>query len=324
MEAIMQHLVLQPEFTNHCNFKCILCPQHIYKNGTQSGNTFDREKGFMSQELFDLFVINANKYAEAVLIGYFGEPLLHPRFNEFIESFPKQRNYTIGLYTNWSLFSKKNIEAIKMCDRIFISLDASYPELWNKLCPGGHVLDLDGNPCVNRYETICKKIEYWLNLSGHSCTQIVYVTSSYNEHDVKNFVKQWKPKLKYRDEILTKSVLSYGGVINDVHMRKNTCNIVNEKRFTVSWNGDCTPCNLDVNVGLHVGNLNEVKDIQTIIGSDKYKKRMENIKQHKGICSNCFDANNWTEHKIYNATSWPKKISSIMNKLSQFNTKLNQ
>ena len=296
----MNKLIMQPEFTNHCNFKCILCPHSYYKKET-SGNPFNRNKGYMNKELFNLFLENANKYAVRVLIGFMGEPLLHPMFNSFIKAFPSKRDYTLHLFTNWSLMTRKNIEALKMCDSVRISLDASYPELWDKLCPGYPVLDIEGNICSNRYNTITTKLDYWLGLPDHSPTQLIYVVSSLNKHDKENFVKKWTPKIKGSDQILTKSFLSYGGIVTDEggSVIDNPCNIVDGKRFTVAWNGDCTPCNLDVNIALNTGNLFVDVDVEKIIQSYKYKQVMETIKNREGICINCFDANNWTKHEIY-------------------------
>lgn len=295
----MRKLIMQPEFTNHCNFKCLMCPQSVYKKESEGGNLFNRKKGYMGMDLFDLFLENANKYARRVLIGFFGEPLLHPRFNEFIKAFPKERNYDIVLFTNWSLVTFKNLEALKLCDSVRISLDASYAELWNKLCPGRPVLDLIGNVCEDRYNAIITKLYYWLDLQDRPPTQIVYTVSAYNKHDKDNFIQKWQSEMKGKDQILTKAALSYGGVVLDETMFENPCNIISKERFTVAWNGDCTPCNLDVNIGLNVGNMLKIGDIRTIVRGDKYKQIMDTIKSRDSICTNCFDANNWTRHQIY-------------------------
>jgi MoaA/NifB/PqqE/SkfB family radical SAM enzyme len=253
----------------------------------------------MSDELFNLVLENAKKYAQSVQIGFFGEPLLHPKFENYIKSFPINRSYTLELNTNWSLVTKKNLDTLRHFDCVIISLDASYPALWEKLCPGAPVLDLNGVPCQDRYNTITDKIEYWLSLPGHAPTRITYVVSSINEHDKKNFVKKWRSKLGPHDHILTKSVLSYGGVMKDSHMKKNSCEVVSQYWFTIAWNGDCSPCNLDVNIELNGGNLLEVRDMKKITEGDKWKQITSKIRQKSGICSNCFDANNWTENKVY-------------------------
>lgn len=290
---------MQPEFTNHCNFRCSFCPHSVYRKKSDGGNKFNREKGYMSDELFKLVLENAEKYANAVTIGFFGEPLLHPRFEDYVKSFPANRCYSLDINTNWSLVTKENLDILKRFDCVRISLDASHPALWEKLCRGAPVLDLNGVPCRNRYNTIVEKIEWWLSLPDHVPTRLVYVVSSINEHDREKFVEKWRPKLGHQDHIATKSVISYGGVMKDSHMKKNSCNIKSQPCFTVAWNGDCSPCNLDVNIELKVGNLLEARDMKQIVEGDKWGQVMSKIRQKSGICSNCFDANNWTENRFY-------------------------
>lgn len=295
----MKKFVIHPEFTNHCNFRCIFCPHSVYRKKSEGGNEFNREKGYMSDELFDLVLENAAKYAKSVVLGFFGEPLLHPKFEGYVKSFPASRYYNLEINTNWSLVTKANLDTLKRFDCVRISLDASYSALWEKLCPGAPVLDSDGVPCRDRFSTITEKIEYWLGLPDHAPTRIVYVVSSINEHDREDFVRKWRPKLGPKDHIVTKSVLSYGGVMQDSHMKKNICRTESQHWFIVAWNGDCSPCNLDVNIGLNVGNLFEARDMGVILEGDRWKHIMYEIGQGSGICSNCFDANNWTENKVY-------------------------
>ena len=290
---------IQPEFTNHCNFRCRFCPHSVYRKESEGGNQFNRDKGYMSDELFNVVLENAGKYAKLVTIGFFGEPLLHPRFEDYVRSFPTNRRYSLDINTNWSLVTKENLDILKLFDCVRISLDAPTPALWEELCPGAPVSDLNGVPCQNRYDTIVDKIEYWLSLPDHAPTRLVYVVSSTNKYAKKNFVEKWRPKLGLRDHILTKSVISYGGVMKDSYMKCNSCNIESQPCFTVAWNGDCTPCNLDVNIELKVGNLLAVRDMKQIVEGERWREIMSTIRQKSGICSNCFDANNWTENKIY-------------------------
>jgi len=290
---------MQPEFTNHCNFKCRLCPHSTYRKPSAGGNRFDREKGYMSNEVFDLFLANAEKYATTVLIGFFGEQLLHPKFEEFVRVFPKRKPYELVLFSNWSLVTRKNMETLKLFDNVRISIDASNSDLWEQLCPSGAVLDLDGAPGKNRYETLVEKIEYWLGLPDHPLTRLKYVVSSVNEGDREVFLKEWLPKMGPNDGVAMKSVISYGGVMRDSYMQENPCTVYNEYRMTVAWNGDCSPCNLDVNMDLCVGNLIETRDIGKMVKQDRYKQVRDGMRRKAGICANCFDANNHTESMEY-------------------------
>lgn len=310
-EEKIKKLTLQPEFTNHCNFRCRFCPHSVYRQQSDGGNRFSREKGYMSNELFGLVLENAAKYAKRVQIGFFGEPLLHPKFEEYITSFPAGRRYSLDLNTNWSLVTRKTMDSLKHLDCVIISLDASYSDLYEELCPGGSVLDLDGTPCGDRHATLADKIDYWLRLPDHAPTRIVYVVSSVNEHDVKTFVDHWRPKLRSPDDcMLTKSVLSYGGVMRDSHMQENGCAIPSQGWFTVAWNGDCSPCNLDVNMELSVGNLLELRDVKAVVEGEKWRQVMTGVRQRSGICANCFDANNWTENRTYRGSAGKRDLTT--------------
>ena len=113
------------------------------------------------------------------------------------------------------------------------------------------------------------------------------------------FLKEWLPRVKPEDSIATKRVISYGGHMKDAYMRSYPCNIPNERRLTVAWNGDCSPCNLDVNMGLKIGNLMEIKDVKELLEKGEYRKVMKNIKKKKGVCKYCFDANNHIDNILY-------------------------
>jgi hypothetical protein len=213
------------------------------------------------------------------------------------------------------LITKEKLGALQCFDCVRISLDASYAALWEKLCPGGAILDLNGVPRQDRYDTITEKIEYWLSLPEHAPTRLVYVVSSINQHDRNKFVKEWHPKLGLRDHILTKSVLSYGGVMMDRHInKKGICNIKSQPCFTIAWNGDCSPCNLDVNMELNAGNLLELRDMKKIVEGDIWKEVMFGIRQKRGICANCFDANSYTESKKHYRKSNIRNLTAFTRK----------
>jgi len=288
-----------PELTNHCNFRCVYCPHSVYRKESAGGNRFDREKGYMSDELWRVVLWNAEKHASYLGLGFFGEPLLHPAFQRYVEMIPRERRYGLEVFTNWSLVTRENMEALKHCDCVRISLDASYADLWEQLCPGGAVLDLDGTPSKDRYGVLVRKIEYWLRQPDHPPTNLVCTVSSANERDIETLVAKWRPELGPRDFICAKTIISYGGIMRDEHMSRSPCDVMRWRDFLVAWNGDCTPCNLDVNIEWNVGNLAVARDIKRIVEGDKWSQVMSRIACKEGICVNCFDANNRTEDRFY-------------------------
>ena len=279
---------LNPELTNHCNYRCKFCPQSYYKKKSPLGNVYDRKKGFMSKDLWKIVLRNAEKYAKVLCLGFFGEPMLHSHFKTFVDMVPEKRNYKFELNTNFSLVSSKYFRTLGKFDNIKVSLDSDDPLTYRLLCKGPKELG-----------AIEDVLKVWLNLKGHSPTRIVHVVSSVNEKYVSRFIKKWKPLLGKEDHILTKSVLSYGGVIKDSYMVENRCKSLDQNWFIVGWNGVCSICNLDVNLELNVGTLSNKSTVEQILNSEQCQNVRRDIKSKLGICKNCFDANNWTKNKVY-------------------------
>ncbi len=287
-------LNLQIELTNQCNFRCRYCPHSLYgETLTPGGNRFTRPLGSMSPSLFKKATREAMCCAEHVSLGFFGEQLLHPRFSEFILSVPRERPFSLFLNTNWSLATEDMLDALRRFDVVRISLDAADKETWERLCPGGVVRDNRGIPGNGRYETLTEKIRWWLSLEDRPKTWIVCVRKQGNEGE-DEIVRMWKPLLRKGDCLVTKAMLTYGGVMRDPTMKPHACDVHQGGRFTVGWDGTCSPCNLDVNLELSVGNLN-TQSVEEIVSSERWTDVMEDIKARRGICANCFDAGNHSQ-----------------------------
>ncbi len=87
------------EITNLCNRNCRFCP------GTAS------KKGFLSQERFRSRIRKIRDYADVIHLHVLGEPLLHPEFSSFpglcaAESLP------VELTTNGTLLTPENCDAL--------------------------------------------------------------------------------------------------------------------------------------------------------------------------------------------------------------------
>jgi radical SAM protein with 4Fe4S-binding SPASM domain len=251
-----RRLRMAVELTNYCNFSCTYCPHSTRgRDAPPDVNRFDRPQGFMSDETFALCLENAHKYANSVSISFFGEQMLHPRFDDLIRTVPRQRPYRLITNTNGSLLTEENIETLKLFDIVRFSIDSTDAESFERLRPGGAILTIQGKRGANRYDTLADKID--------------------------------------------KSVLSYGGVMKDPYMTENPCTIPEDGRLIVAFNGDCTPCNLDVNVALGIGNIHETPDLRKMVSSRRSRAVMRGIRRNEGICRNCNDANNHQESLLY-------------------------
>ena len=59
------------EPTNHCNLRCIMCPNGAGK--------IEREKGYMDYALYAGIIDDIKDFASAVTLAVGGESLLHPK-----------------------------------------------------------------------------------------------------------------------------------------------------------------------------------------------------------------------------------------------------
>jgi radical SAM protein with 4Fe4S-binding SPASM domain len=254
----------------------------------------------MPRDLFDRFLQEAKTHAASVCIGFFGEQMLHKEFEEYVcQLAAHQKHYKTTLFTNWSMSTRQNMKALVRVSNVRISLDAPNSKVFDTMRPGSSILDLDGRPGTGtRYETMMDKLDYWLSLRTRPPTALIYIASSVNQHTTKQFVDKFRPRLRRTDTIVTKCPISYGGVTTDSLMSPNQCIIHRQNRLSVAWDGECTPCNLDVNIALSVGNLN-TDDMSTILKSTKMQDVLKQIVAKEGICANCFDSNNHTKTVQY-------------------------
>ena len=133
---------------------------------------------------------------------------------------------------------------------------------------------------------------------NHPKTYLVYVTTANNADKKKDFLDTWLQILSKNDGIITKTVITYGGLMSDDYMTPYSCDVLRKPRLVVAWNGDVSICNLDVNMQKTVGNILE-RDIAEIVDSRAYKYQIDVIKERRGICDGCFDANNHKHTTIH-------------------------
>jgi radical SAM protein with 4Fe4S-binding SPASM domain len=281
------------ELTNNCNFNCPICPHHDRK-------LHHRERGFISQEVFDRALGQCQRHASAVSIGFFGEQLLHPKYNEFILRM-KRRAFKLVVNTNISLCTRETFNAWigAGVNEVRLSLDAANPNVFNRCRPGA-VRDLNGRPVSKdqRLAAIHEKIKHWFSLPKHRPTRIVYVKSSFNKGEKRKFVRQWRPHLKGKDHLMLKQIVSYGGKIKNPYVLPHRCNVWEMKYMMIGWNGETSPCNLDVNLLLGLGNIMN-SSINKLYTSPKAKKLRKVTGCGRNIepCKTCIDSNNWSKNE---------------------------
>lgn len=253
------------EITNNCNLNCSFC----IKN--------NRQKKFMDINEFQIIL---NKIKDKTKFLYFhvsGEPLLHPKINEFI-NLAKEKDFDINITTNGYLI--KRIIDNKNIRQINISLH-SYDEKYNK--------SLD-----DYLKDIFEVIE---NLSNNTYFSLRFWANNENNSEIiKRLEKYFNKKIELRTgfEIIKNVFISmnkefiWPDLNNNYYNEIGTCYALKDHIGILS-NGDIIPCCLDANGIIKLGNIFNDK-IDDIIDSERYQKMLNGFKNNykcEELCKKC-------------------------------------
>ncbi len=123
--------VILMETTNHCNYRCQMCPQ---------GHGLVRNKGYMDFSLFKKVIdeVAATSYQPKIGFHIAGEPLLHPEIVEFVAYAAKQGLYTF-FHSNGALRTAELGMKLKEAglSEITFSFEGEDPERYEKIRVNG-------------------------------------------------------------------------------------------------------------------------------------------------------------------------------------------
>ncbi len=297
------------ELTNTCNFTCPICPQAYKADEQPGGSPYNRRQGMMSEPVFRRAVEECNRVAETVELGFFGEQTLHPKYVDYLRAM-KQRNFGLELNTNISFVTDEimDVWVESEVNLVRLSLDALTPEVFNRARPG-QVRDLQGKvvPEAQRLAALHEKVHRWLERPDHRPTRLVFVKSSWNEGEHDKFLEYWLPHMGPEDYVLMKRVLSYGGKITDPTAQPvDNCNVWEMRFLMVDWQGNLSPCNLDTNMDLKIGNIMDDSIEHAYFGPVADRMRgLTGCGKSITPCSTCKDGNNWSENEIHRQETSP-------------------
>jgi radical SAM protein with 4Fe4S-binding SPASM domain len=293
-----KRLIVGMEFTNACNFRCPICPQsYRYQKSPQpAGAIYDRTIGNITNVMFTRIIAECERVAKTVELNFFGEQTLHPRYKHFMKILGQRENFSLVTNTNMSLMDESIMDAWidAKFNQVRLSIDAIDSEVFDIARPG-KVKDLHGRSVKkDRLAAIHEKMHLWFSKPAHCPTRLVFVESQYNEGQSQRFIDFWKSKLGPKDELIVKPVLSYGGKIKDPSIGEGRCNVWDLKMCQLDWQGNVSPCNLDVNMDLSMGNV-----MQDSLANIYYSEQAQTLQQRTGCgnniqpCKTCTDSNFW-------------------------------
>ena len=307
--ADSERLAVSIELTNVCNFRCPICPVSFRKDkaAQPAGAPYDRPYGYMEDAVFERAVDECRRTARTVNFSFFGEQTLHPHYARLMRTLRGQP-FARDLNTNMGMVTPEIMQAWidAEFDLVRISLDAITPEVFNSARPG-RVIGFDGRPVAeaDRMAVVNEKVRRWLAMPGRRPTQLVFVKSQHNDaRELAAFVDHWRPFLTRGDRILAKRILSYGGKIADPNVVAHRCNVWEVRYLMIDWQGNASPCNLDTNMDLRLGNIMEhsVEELYWGERADGLRLRTGCLKD-LSPCRTCSDGNNWESSQVWEPAS---------------------
>ena len=280
VESFPNMIHIEP--TNHCNLKCIMCPQPT---------EMKRVKGLMKIDLFRSIIDELKSTpAEFVYLHQFGESLLHKQIYEMID-YAEEAGIKVGLSTNASLLNSKNSQKLLNTKLSFmiLSLDGGTQELYNKYRPGDSWQNVKNN--------VFTFLDLRKNKKGHKPHVICQTISMKgNENSLENLEKLFS---KYDVIFNNKPFNEWGGKVDDINNLSTndsaTDSIGRErcekpyKLFTIEWDGTVVPCTRFFDNQYSYGKYPE-QSLREIWNSEKAQKfRLMHTEGREKIdfCSTC-------------------------------------
>lgn len=244
---------LDIEATSACNFLCTMCPRtEMIKN-----------KKFWKVENFDFetykMIVSdgVNNGLKSIKFQYLGEPLVNKNLVKMIKFAKEAGVVDVMFNTNASLLTeKKSLEIIESgVDKVFFSFDSPYREIFNKIRVKGD------------YDQVLENIKNFMKIkkslnSDTPITRVQMVLMKENEREWGDFQKLFKGIV---DTIAYVDYLDHGtqkqqkskGIVDIGSRKKPFCCPQLWQRMFIHPDGLVTPCCIDSNRDLVMGNINE-------------------------------------------------------------------
>jgi len=253
---VPQAIVIEP--TNICNLKCLHCT-------AQNG----KKRGLIEWELYRK-IIDYNPQLTSVILSRNGEPFIHPKIFEMI-NYARQKDIYVSVYTNGILIKKDILPKI---------FESGLSEI---------IFSIDG---VGETYRKIRGIDYglveknFLNLLGERTRRKSGLKAGINmvlmdeTKDMQGaLLDAWKGRVDY---INFEPLMGGQG-----QPRRSSCRTL-WRNLVISWDGIVTPCCIDVNEELYLGNVKSAS-LREIFNSPRAMKlrRLHNGGDFPKICRNC-------------------------------------
>lgn len=275
------------DIVGSCNALCPFCPRQMIDNPP---------KGFMSKEIFYEILEQLEGFPEVKVVRLYavGEPLLHPNFEEYVNSL-HDLGYSIGLSSNMSL-AEKHFDTLMKLKNIQFSIegwDQNTYELYRK----GLNYDKVYNNIVLFDKITRERREKGENTPKRSIHLLLT-----KKTNVKLFLEKWRP---YTDTIVITPMypmpiwdtnlkafkFSYSSDINDDYLKFEIREDYKFCRYlfnviTLNYKGEIALCCGDFEYKINFGNYRQLKN-DFYKNTEINKIRKEFLDQKVYVCKNC-------------------------------------
>lgn len=253
------------EITNACNLNCPFCIKT------------KRKLEYMSLNDFQIILEKIKGYTEYIYLHVMGEPLTHPKINDFLNIASKY--YKINITTNGLLLSK--IKENKNIRQINISIHNQKNDL-KKLFEISDYL-------LNNTNTI---INYRLWIENNNDILIKEINNYYNT-DITKIKKHTIKKNLYVD--FGKEFI-WPTLNNEINNEYGTCKGTID-HIAILVDGTIVPCCLDSNGVINLGNIFD-NSLEEVINSNKFQEIYTGFKSNKKVEPLCKKCNFYQEKNI--------------------------
>ena len=250
------------EITNSCNLNCKFC---IHTK---------EQKRFIKLEDFKIILNKLKGKTKYLYFHILGEPLLHPKINEFI-TLASNKGFFVNITTNGYLI--KNLkEPVRQINISLHSFDNSQKKsLEEYMSDIFNVVDNMKNTFIS--------YRFWAkNKNANDILEII------NKHYKTNIKKVENNKIKENIFISTFKEFIWPDINNNYYSEKGKCYALKDHIGILST-GDVVPCCLDANATINLGNIFDT-DLEIILNSDRVNniiKGFRNNKKCEELCKHC-------------------------------------
>jgi radical SAM protein with 4Fe4S-binding SPASM domain len=271
------------EVTAHCNIKCPMCP-------VTTG--LDRSRGTMSYELFEKVLDDVAGKVPQMSLFLAGEPLLHKRIFDMIETASRRGIYT-RIHTNVLLLNDEKIRRLfdSGLDDLSFSFDGPSREKYDRVRVAG-----DYDKCIALIKRVMEIKKERRAKKPITRIQIIYFNGEDPEDQERQMREIFKEHLP--DDLAVVPAHSWAGEYADFvrykdnvgHLDKLSICHMPWNRMAITWDGDVVGCCNDFLAKYKNGNVRD-RHVLDVWNSPAYQRLRAAVHRKDyaslDVCRNC-------------------------------------